>query len=146
MSQMPDVFDLARFVEAQHPVYETALTELRRGQKRTHWIWFVFPQVEGLGTSSMAQRYAIASRAEAIAYLEHPLLGTRLVEVTETVLAHTRRSAHDIFGSPDDVKFRSSMTLFEQMGGGAVFAEALARFYSGRRDEKTLAILANWKN
>lgn len=139
-----DPYDLDRFVKAQHPLYTIALAELRDGRKRTHWIWFIFPQVEGLGSSSMAQRYAIKSRAEAAAYLAHPLLSGRLLECTETVLEHAGKTAHEIFGSPDDLKFRSSMTLFDLAGGGPSFAAALAHFYESNRDEKTRAIFSGW--
>jgi uncharacterized protein (DUF1810 family) len=105
-------YDLERFLKAQNPVYADVLAELCEGRKRTHWIWFIFPQAEGLGHSSMAKRYAIKSRDEAAAYLAHPILSTRLLECTELVLAHSGKAAPDIFGSPDDLKFRSSMTLF----------------------------------
>src|SRR6218665_791217 len=107
---MPD--NLQRFVDAQVAAYDAALTELRDGHKRTHWMWFIFPQIAGLGHSAMAQRYAISGLEEAKAFLAHPLLGARLRECTEAVNTHTDRSAHAIFGSPDDIKFRSSMTLF----------------------------------
>jgi uncharacterized protein (DUF1810 family) len=107
-----DPYGLERFLKAQNPVYADVLAELREGRKQTHWIWFIFPQAEGLGHSSMAKRYAIKSRDEAAAYLAHPILSTRLMECTELVLAHSGKAAHDIFGSPDDLKFRSSMTLF----------------------------------
>jgi uncharacterized protein (DUF1810 family) len=139
-----DPYDLDRFVKAQHPLYRIAHAELREGRKRTHWIWFIFPQVEGLGSSSMAQHYAIKSPAEAVAYLAHPLLGVRLLECTETVLEHAGKSAYEIFGSPDDMQFQSSMTLFELAGGGPSFAAAPAHFYERKRDEKTLAIFADW--
>ena len=137
-------FDLDRFVLAQQPVFEEVLAELREGRKQTHWIWFVFPQVDGLGSSSMARHYAIKSRAEAAAYLAHPLLGMRLRECTGTVVGHFRKSAHEIFGSPDDLKFCSSMTLFERAGGGPAFGRALDLFIGGNRDAKTLAIFGSW--
>jgi uncharacterized protein (DUF1810 family) len=140
-----DPFDLERFVAAQAPVIETVLDELRQGRKRTHWIWFVFPQVDGLGRSTTAQYYAIRSRDEATAYLGHPVLGPRLVACTEAVLGVAGRSAHDIFGSPDDLKFRSSLTLFDSVGAGPVFRAALDRFYGGIADEATLAIMARWR-
>jgi uncharacterized protein (DUF1810 family) len=136
-----DPFDLQRFIEAQRPLYSTVLAELRTGRKRTHWIWFVFPQVKGLGHSSMAQHYAIRSREEAAAYLRHPVLGARLIECTEVVVGVADRTAHEIFGSPDYLKFRSSMTLFDAAGGQAIFRRALDRFYQGTPDEATLAIL-----
>ncbi|GGE17270.1 hypothetical protein GCM10011390_40460 [Aureimonas endophytica] len=139
---MPDPHDLARFVAAQEGTIETALDELRRGRKTSHWMWFVFPQIAGLGHSAMARRYAIASLAEAAAYRAHPLLGARLVQATALVNAHRDLTAHRIFGSPDDMKFRSSMTLFRHADPGeALFGEALARFYGGEEDPATLARL-----
>ena len=137
--------DLARFVEAQAGTYATALAELRASRKGSHWMWFVFPQLRGLGRSPTAQLYGIANLAEAQAYLAHPLLGARLREATEAVLAIEGRSLHAIFGSPDDLKFRSSMTLFERAedtGGADLFGRALARYTDGVRDERTLALLA----
>lgn len=140
---MVDTFDLQRFVDAQAGAYQAALSELRAGHKRSHWIWFIFPQVAGLGHSVMAQRYAINSRAEAAAYLDHPVLGARLRECAKAVLSlPAGRTAHEIFGSPDDLKFRSSMTLFDAIGVDAVFSEAIERFYNGERDSLTLDILA----
>ncbi len=134
-----DPHDLARFVAAQESTFERALAELRAGSKRSHWIWFVFPQVAGLGSSSMARRYAIASLDEARAYLAHPLLGPRLRTTTEAVLSHKGRSLAAIFGAPDDLKFRSSMTLFARAGGESEpFAEALRRFSDGMLDAATL--------
>ena len=117
---MPDTysFDLERFVTAQAPVFATVLNELKAGRKRSHWMWFVFPQLRGLGQSAMATRYGIGSLAEAQAYLAHPLLGPRLMECTRTVLAIEGRSLHAIFGSPDDLKFCSSMTLFSLAAEG----------------------------
>jgi uncharacterized protein (DUF1810 family) len=126
-----DRFHLQRFIDAQTPDYTIVLGELLRGKKWTHWMWFIFPQAEGLGTSEMAQRYAIRSRMEANAYLAHPLLGVRLLECTETVLQHTSKSANEIFGSPYDIQFRSSMTLFDLAHGGPSFGEALNLFYQG---------------
>jgi uncharacterized protein (DUF1810 family) len=140
-----DPFDLQRFTEAQSPVLATVLNELKQGQKHTHWIWFVFPQVTGLRSSQMAKHYAIHSREEARAYLGHHILGPRLIECTQAVLLIAGKSAHDIFGSPDDLKFRSSMTLFEAVGGQPLFRSALDRFYGGSPDDKTLAILAAWE-
>lgn len=137
-----DPFDLARFTDAQAPVYQRVLAELRAGEKRSHWMWFIFPQIAGLGHSPMAERYAISGRAEALAYLAHPLLGTRLDECTAAMLTHRHRSAHAILGSPDDLKFRSCMTLFaavsEQRSG---FEQALRQFCGGKPDEATLARL-----
>lgn len=133
-----DPFDLDRFVVAQDPVIDRVRDELRRGSKTSHWMWFVFPQIAGLGTSFMAQRYAIASLDEARAYLDHPILGPRLVECVDLVLAVEGRSAHAIFGSPDDMKLRSSLTLFAQAGGGDVFQATLGRFFDGKADQATL--------
>jgi uncharacterized protein (DUF1810 family) len=137
-------FDLQRFVSAQQPVYATALAELKAGAKRTHWMWFIFPQAEGLGHSAMAQRYAIRSRDEATAYLAHPLLGTRLAECTRAMLRATG-SANGILGSPDDLKFRSSMTLFSAVDAGPLYREALQRFFEGGEDALTIGVLKGWQ-
>ncbi len=140
---MPDRFDLQRFVSAQQVVYEQARQELRDGLKQAHWMWFVFPQIQGLGFSAMSRRYAISSVAEAAAYLEHPVLGPRLRECTRLVLQTEGRSIHQIFGSPDDMKFRSCMTLFERADRepARLFHEALRRFFGGEPDPQTLARL-----
>lgn len=135
-----DLFDLDRFVQAQEGVYSRALEEIHRGRKTSHWMWFIFPQIAGLGSSAMARRYAISSVAEARAYLAHPLLGPRLRSCAEAVAALAERSAADVFGSPDDVKLRSSLTLFEDADPDAlVFGAALKALCDGRRDEATLA-------
>ena len=137
-----DPFELRRFVSAQEGVYDGALGELRSGRKRTHWMWYVFPQLDGLGHSTTAKRFAIRSLAEAQAYLHHPLLGARLAECAAAVLALEGRSASEIFGFPDDVKLRSSMTLFAAVpGAGAVFARVLDKYYRGQHDAKTLHLL-----
>lgn len=133
---------LERFVTAQAPVWTTVRAELAAGHKRTHWMWFVFPQVAGLGNSPMAVRYALASLAEARAYLAHPLLGPRLVEATQLMLGHAGRPAEQVLGGIDAMKFRSSMTLFEAAGGGPAFGAALDAFAGGDRDARTLALLA----
>jgi uncharacterized protein (DUF1810 family) len=139
---MPDSFDLSRFVTAQEPLMPRVLQELRAGQKRSHWMWFVFPQLAGLGRSPMAQRYAIGSLAEAQAYLAHPVLGPRLIACTEAANAVEGRSVHAIFGSPDDMKFRSSMTLFARADPGqTVFRTALERYFDGAEDPRTVALL-----
>ncbi len=144
---MADKFDLQRFVDAQDRSYRAALSELRAGSKRSHWMWFVFPQAAGLGHSPMAQRYGISSRTEALAYLEHPVLGARLRECTAAVLSiKAGKTAYEIFGSPDDMKFRSSMTLFEAVGTDTVFSAALDRFYGGERDHASLEILSRWQS
>ncbi|MCK1743273.1 DUF1810 domain-containing protein [Bradyrhizobium sp. 139] len=139
---MTDPFDLERFVRAQDPVYRDVQGELTRGRKQSHWMWFVFPQVSGLGFSAMSQRYAIGSRAEAGAYLAHPVLGPRLTECTTLMLAVKGRTINAILGAPDDAKFRSSMTLFGAVAGEPVFEQALARFFAGEPDQATLDILA----
>jgi len=137
---MDDPHDLQRFVDAQAPIYDQAREELRRGRKASHWMWFVFPQIAGLGHSAIAQRYAIASLAEARAYLDHPLLGQRLRECAALVSAVEDKSLNAILGSPDDLKFHSSMTLFALASGDEpVFAQALAKYFAGARDPATLA-------
>jgi len=138
---LADPFDLRRFVEAQEPVIAQVRSELAAGRKTSHWMWFVFPQIKGLGRSSMAQHYGIASADEARAYWTHPLLGPRLAECTQLVLAVDGRSAHEIFGSPDDLKFRSSLTLFAQATGEPLFTRALTKYFDGRPDEATLRLL-----
>jgi uncharacterized protein (DUF1810 family) len=139
---MNSPFDLERFVTAQDPVYSTVVAELRAGHKRTHWMWFVFPQVAGLGSSDMAQRYAIASADEAAAYLAHPKLGKRLRECAALVLAHAGSDIGDIFPEPDDRKFHSSMTLFSEVAPDeALFQDCINEFFDGLSDEATLDLL-----
>jgi uncharacterized protein (DUF1810 family) len=134
--------DLSRFVEAQAPVYASALRELRVGRKRTHWMWFVFPQLRGLGRSDMARRYGIADLDEARAYLRHPLLGARLAECTQAMLAHAGTPLGAILGFPDDLKFVSCMTLFDAAGGPkALFERALQAFDDANPDLATLRLL-----
>ena len=134
--------NLARFIDAQEPIYLTALAELEAGQKRSHWMWFIFPQLKGLGHSAMAQRYAIADLAEAKRYLADPVLGSRLRECVAAVLKYPNRSAHEIFGSPDDLKFRSCLTLFEAAAPNeALFRQALDVFYEGKGDPRTAELL-----
>lgn len=136
---MDDRYDLQRFVEAQAPVYETVLQELRQGRKQSHWMWFVFPQIEGLGSSAMAREFAISSRAEAEAYLDHPILGPRLHECTQLVTSVQDHSIDEILGYPDDIKFRSSMTLFASVTeDNKDFIDALNKFYGGDMDRATL--------
>ncbi len=133
-----DPFDLQRFVDAQASVIERVEAELAAGRKTSHWMWFVFPQLRGLGTSARAQRYGIGSLAEARAYAAHPRLGARLRRCTALVLAVPGKSAHEILGAPDDVKFRSSMTLFAHaVPDEALFRAALERFFGGVEDERT---------
>jgi uncharacterized protein (DUF1810 family) len=138
-----DAFDLQRFVDAQAGVFDTALGELQRGRKQSHWMWFIFPQLRGLGRSPMAHRYGIASLAEANAYLQHPILGPRLELVTQTVADLTGLSLLQIFGPPDDMKFCSSMTLFARATSdkASVFRTALERYCGGQGDRRTLDLL-----
>ncbi|AJX35766.1 DUF1810 domain-containing protein [Burkholderia oklahomensis] len=132
-------YDLQRFVDAQGPVYAQVCDELRNGHKRSHWMWFVFPQIEGLGDSAIAQRYAISTLDEAAAYLRHPLLGARLRECTRLVNDVEDHSIQAIFGYPDDLKFRSSVTLFAHATpDNAVFVEALEKYFGGEADHNTL--------
>jgi uncharacterized protein (DUF1810 family) len=135
-----DRYDLRRFVEAQAGVYEQACAELRAGRKQSHWMWFVFPQIRGLGSSEMAVRYAISSLEEARAYLEHAVLGPRLRECAEIVLGVKGKTVEEIFGDPDDLKFHSSMTLFAEVEGPSegVFHEALKKYFGGKTDRATL--------
>jgi uncharacterized protein (DUF1810 family) len=137
-----DPYDLVRYTKAQEGVYDQALSELRSGQKRTHWMWYIFPQLEGLGHSTTARRYAIKSIQETREYLNHPVLVARLLECTETVLDIEDRSVSAIFGFPDDVKLRSSMTLFDSVSArDSVFGLVLDKFFGGHRDNKTLQLL-----
>ncbi|QWW70457.1 DUF1810 domain-containing protein [Rhizobium sp. WYJ-E13] len=140
-------YDLHRFIEAQNGIYEQALTELKTGRKRSHWMWFIFPQIAGLGTSSMAEKYAIRSAEEASAYLADPILGSRLLRCVEAIISINDRSAHDIMGAPDDLKLRSSMTLFAAVSDhGSPFHKAIERFYDGKFDERTISILSAGNN
>ena len=134
-------FDLDRFVAAQDPVYARVRAELAAGAKTSHWMWFVFPQLRGLGRSAMADHFGIENRAEADAYLRHPVLGEHLRECTQLVLTVHGRDATGIFGTPDDMKFHSSMTLFAEVTDEPLFAEALARYFGGQRDARTLQLL-----
>ena len=140
---MTDPFDLQRFLDAQSSVYLLVLDELRRGRKQSHWMWFIFPQLAGLGHSAMAQRFAIASREEAVAYLGHGILGSRLRECTALVNGVEGRTILEILGSPDDLKFQSSMTLFGAVSSDPKFAVAITKFYSGKRDQRTLDLLSS---
>jgi len=137
-----DPYDLERFVSAQQDVYVHALAELRAGRKQTHWMWFVFPQLAGLGHSEMARRYAIADQGEAIAYLNHPLLGPRLEECAVAMLQHTGRTAREVLGSPDDLKLRSCATLFAAVAPDRpVFGRLLETFFKATPDPQTLSRL-----
>ncbi len=142
MTTTADPYDLNRFLTAQKGVYGRALGELRSGLKQSHWMWFIFPQIDGLGHSATTRHYSIKSIEEARQYLAHPVLGPRLVACTEAVLAVHGRTAADIFGHPDDRKLQSSMTLFEIVSEpGSVFGRVLDTYYQGKRDTKTLHIL-----
>lgn len=144
MATGEDAYRLQRFIDAQAPVYAQVTAELARSRKQSHWMWFVFPQLQGLGRSVIARHYGIASQDEALAYWQHVLLGPRLLECTRLVLAGNASTALQIFGPPDDLKFRSSMTLFECIAPQQPeFAAAIDKLYAGRRDEQTLALLAN---
>lgn len=139
---MNDTFDLNRFIDAQRAVYPDVLEELRSGRKRSHWMWFIFPQLAGLGHSETARFYAISGAAEATAYLNSPLLGARLLECTRTVLEHFGQSARAMFGTADDMKLRSCMTLFASVAPEQVcFQQVLERFFDGESDAKTIALL-----
>jgi uncharacterized protein (DUF1810 family) len=139
---MQDTYNLARFVEAQRPVFSRVMDELRAGRKASHWMWFIFPQLQGLGRSEIASRFAISGLAEARAYLQHAVLGPRLEEAVNAVLQHSGISAERIFGSPDDLKFRSCLTLFiNAQPGSPLYQQALDRFYSGEPDRRTLDLL-----
>jgi uncharacterized protein (DUF1810 family) len=140
-SNRSDSYDLNRFISAQDGVYDRALVELRAGLKRSHWMWYVFPQIDGLGHSPTTRLYSIKSLEEARQYLAHPVLGARLVECAEAVLAVQGQSASDIFGHPDDWKLQSSMTLFKLVSGpGSVFERVLDKYYQGKQDSRTLQI------
>jgi len=139
---MSDPHDLQRFIDAQAPIYETALGEICAGSKRSHWMWFIFPQLRGLGLSHTAHFYGIASLDEARAYLERPILGTRLRECVEAILPwHDRLTAEDILGPIDAVKLRSSFTLFDQIERNTLFAAGLELFFDRKPDDRTLALL-----
>ena len=142
MADLDDPFDLERYVRAQASTYEQALAEIRGGRKRSHWMWFVFPQFDGLGASAASKHYAVKTVAEARAYLAHPVLGARLIECADSLLALDGRTAFDVLGSPDDLKLRSSATLFAHVSGdGSVFHRLLAKFFQGRADERTLGLI-----
>jgi uncharacterized protein (DUF1810 family) len=136
---MSDPYDLQRFVDAQNPVYDRVRAELQEGRKRSHWMWFIFPQIAGLGSSPLARRFAISSLSEAAAFLEHPILGPRLAECARLVNLIEGRPIEQIFGYPDDLKFRSSMTLFARASAdNQVFVDALQKHFNGEFDPATL--------
>lgn len=137
-----DPYDLNRFILAQGPHWTQVQAELRAGRKRTHWMWFIFPQLAGLGLSQMSHHFGIKSRAEAEAYLDHPILAERLIEATRLVNASSGVTTQEIFGAPDYLKFHSCMTLFRRVSSEALFNEALAKFYAGTDDTETLRLLS----
>ena len=142
MAGSGDPYHLERFVEAQRGVFDEACAELQRGRKTGHWMWFIFPQVAGLGFSATSQQYAIRSLDEARAYLDHPTLGPRLREISQILISINGKTAHEIFGSPDDMKLRSSMTLFARATeDNAVFLEVLRKYFSGAEDERTMELI-----
>ncbi len=135
---------LQRFIDAQENDYEIALTEIEQGRKRSHWMWYIFPQVQGLGSSETSKFYAIKNIEEAEEYLKHPVLGERLIRICTALMNNTGNDAHKIFGSPDDRKLQSSMTLFAQLPGtDAIFQKVLDKFFNGTKDNKTIEILRN---
>lgn len=142
-----DPFNLERFLKAQEGAYNRALAELHQGQKRSHWMWFIFPQIEGLGQSATTRFYSVKSLDEARAYLDHPILGARLCECAQAVLDVEGRSASDIFGFPDDMKLQSCMTLFASLKDAPeVFGQVLKKYYDGEGDEKTVGLLGKQKH
>ena len=139
MKEQKDPFDLARFLKAQEAVYPAALSELKSGRKRTHWMWYIFPQIAGLGTSATSRHYAIQSLREAQSFLAHPVLGSRLRECAEAILAVEGRSASEIFGFPDDRKLQSSLTLFASAAGeDSIFTRLLEKYFGGTQDSETM--------
>jgi uncharacterized protein (DUF1810 family) len=139
---MNDPVDLNRFIDAQENTYDTALAEVRSGQKRSHWMWYIFPQLRGLGTSPTARKYGISGLAEAKAFLEHPVLGPRLIEISHTALRNVTRTANEVFGTPDDMKLRSCATLFAQISDNdSVFHKLIERLFHDQLDERTLKLL-----
>jgi uncharacterized protein (DUF1810 family) len=141
-TDLTDPYNLGRFLDAQERVYAQVIAELRGGEKRSHWMWFIFPQFTGLGRSAMAQEFAIRSREEVVAYLGESVLGSRLRECTALVNAASGRTIHEIFGTPDDVKFHSSMTLFDAVSNDPVFRAAISKFYQGKPDPRTISLLS----
>lgn len=142
MADTTDPHDLHRFVQAQEKYYQQALSEVRSGQKRSHWMWYIFPQYDGLGFSSYSKQYSIKSVAEAEAYLAHPILGPRLVECCEAAVGVAGRTATEVFGSPDDMKLRSCVTLFAAVSpAGSVFDNVLVKYFGGMRDDQTLLLM-----
>src|SRR6186713_3192207 len=140
---MSSEYNLQRFIDAQEASYEIALSEIKSGRKKSHWMWYIFPQVQGLGFSETSKFYAIKNISEARAFLEHPVLGERLVRICNALLHLESDNAHNIFGSPDDLKLRSSMTLFSSLNINPVFQKLLDKFFNGIKDDKTLQIIGS---
>ena len=136
-----DLYDLNRFINAQDKIYNRVLAELKNGRKRSHWMWYIFPQFDGLAQSTTSKHYAIKSREEAIAYLNHPVLGTRLKECTDLILLIEGKTVSEIFGYPDDLKLFSSMTLFSEVADDSIFADVLDQYFQSDRDQKTLQLI-----
>lgn len=136
--------DLSRFLDAQEQSYKAALNEIKKGRKQSHWMWYIFPQISGLGFSSTSRHYALKDLVEATSYLQHPVLGSRLQEITEVLLSLPEKNATQIFGSPDDLKLKSSMTLFMQVSGASpIFEDVLKKYFNGSSDLRTLTILSS---
>lgn len=140
-----DPFDLNRFISAQDKVYDRVLAELKNGRKRSHWMWYIFPQLDGLAQSTTSKYYAIKSPSEAIAYLNHPLLGVRILECANTIVAIEGKTVSEIFGYPDDLKLKSSMTLFSDVASDLVFVYVLDKYFQSERDDRTLQLLEKLK-
>ncbi|AFZ35617.1 protein of unknown function DUF1810 [Stanieria cyanosphaera PCC 7437] len=141
-----DPFDLNRFINTQNQVFDRVLAELKNGRKRSHWMWYTFPQLDGLAQSTTSKYYAIKSPEEAIAYLNHPVLGARILECANTIVAIEGKTVSEIFGYPDDLKLKSSMTLFSEVSAEPIFIRVLDRYFHGDRDDRTLQLLKKLKN
>lgn len=141
-----DPFDLNRFISAQDQVYDRVLAELKNGRKRSHWMWYIFPQLDGLAQSTTSKYYAIKNLEEAIAYLNHPVLGARIIECAKTIVAIEGKTVSEMFGYPDDLKLFSSMTLFSEVADDSIFADVLDKYFQGERDDRTLQLLKKLKN
>ncbi|HEY9769815.1 MAG TPA: DUF1810 domain-containing protein [Coleofasciculaceae cyanobacterium] len=141
-----DPFELNRFISAQDQVYDRVLAELKNGRKRSHWMWYIFPQLDGLAQSTTSKYYAIKSREEAIAYLNHSVLGARIIECAKTIVAIEGKTVSEIFGYPDDLKLKSSMTLFSEITPEPTFIRVLDKYFQGEQDDRTLQLLKKLKN
>lgn len=146
MNTTEDKYDLNRFLKAQETNYQNALQELKNGRKRTHWIWYILPQIDGLGHSKMNSFYSIKSEDEALAYYNHPVLGSRLIEICNVILSIDKNNPLDVFGYPDELKVKSCMTLFSSVSNNDIFQKILDKFYNGLKDDLTLNSLKSLKN